>query len=97
MSNQDINSQGSMQQARLDFTRAHAKSFWNSIFNWIRNKDNELLPFDQVRQYMPMRSQHYAGLQQIETEKIIGSVSRYLDFDRAFLPARHTRVPVGKA
>lgn len=92
MSDRDFNSQSSMQQARLDFTRAHTKSFWNSIFNWIRNKDNELLPFDQVRQYMPMRSQHYAGLQQIETEKIIGSVSRYLDFDRAFLPRQtHTR------
>lgn len=91
MSDQD-NSQISMQVARTDFSRARRKGFWNSIFSWIQNRNNELLPFDQVRQYMPMRGQHYAGLQQIETDKIIGSVSRYLDFDRAFLPKQtHTR------
>jgi hypothetical protein len=39
-----------------------------------------------------MRGQHYVGLQQIETKKIIGSVSRFNDFDRAFLPRQsHTR------
>ncbi len=91
MSDQD-HSQISMQRSRTDFSRARRKGFWNSIFSWIQNKNNELLPFDQVRQYMPMRSQHFAGLQQIETDKVIGSVSRYLDFDRAFLPKQtHTR------
>jgi len=39
-----------------------------------------------------MRGQNYIGVKQIETDKIIGSVSRYHDFDRAFLPKQtHTR------
>ncbi len=37
-------------------------------------------------QHIPLRGQHYIGLKQIETGKIVGSVNRYLDFDRAFLP-----------
>ncbi len=75
-----------------DFSHAYRKSFWNSIFNWIRNKNNELLPYDEVLRHMPIRGQNYIGLKEIETDKIIGSVSRYLDFDRAFLPRQtHTR------
>jgi hypothetical protein len=39
-----------------------------------------------------MRGQNYIGVRQIETDKVIGSVSRYHDFDRAFLPRQtHTR------
>jgi hypothetical protein len=75
-----------------DFSHAYRKSFWNSIFNWIRNKNNELLPYEEVLRHMPIRGQNYIGLKEIETDKIIGSVSRYLDFDRAFLPRQtHTR------
>lgn len=75
-----------------DFSRAYHKSFWHSIFNWLRNKNNELLPFEEVVRYLPTRGQNYIGVKEIETDKIIGSVSRYLDFDRAFLPRQtHTR------
>jgi hypothetical protein len=62
------------------------KGFWRSIFSQIRKKDNELLPFDEVMQYIPLRGKHSLGTRQIETSKIIGSVNRYQDFDRAFLP-----------
>ncbi|MBA4376861.1 MAG: transcriptional regulator, partial [Anaerolinea sp.] len=80
------------QLSRQDFSRAYMKSFWRSIFSWIRNSSNELLPFDEVLKSMPLRGQHYLGFRQIETAKIIGSVSRYQDFDRAFLPRQtHTR------
>lgn len=75
-----------------DFSNAYRKGFWNSIFSWIRNRNNELLPYDEVLKYLPTRGQNYIGLKEIETDKIIGSVSRYLDFDRAFLPRQtHTR------
>jgi len=34
----------------------------------------------------PIRGWRYLGLQEVEVEKIAGSVDRYDDFDRAFLP-----------
>lgn len=80
------------QTARMDFTRAYSKGFWRSIFAWIRNQNNELLPFDEVLKHTPFKGQYDLGYQEIEVDKIIGSVSRYLDFDRAFLPRQtHTR------
>ena len=80
------------QTARNDFSHAYIKAFWRSLRSWLHNESNDLLPYDEVRKHMPIRGQHYLGLKQIETEKIVGSVSRYNDFDRAFLPRRtHTR------
>lgn len=80
------------QLSRQDFSRAYRKGYMRAILNWVRNRNNELLPFDEVMRNTPIRGQHYIGIRQIETEKIIGSVSRYLDFDRAFLPRQtHTR------
>jgi hypothetical protein len=41
---------------------------------------------------MPIKGQHYLGLEQVEIKNIIGSTGRYMDFDRAFLPIQtHTR------
>lgn len=78
--------------SREDFSKAYWKGFWRSIISWVRHSDNELLPFDEVRKRIPMRGQFYRGIQQIQTEKIVGSVSRFHDFDRAFLPRQtHTR------
>ncbi len=78
--------------ARMDFAHAYRKGFWRSITSWISNKNNELLPFEEVLKHIPMRGQNYIGVRQIETDKVIGSVSRYQDFDRAFLPRQtHTR------
>lgn len=79
-------------QSRNDFSRAYRKGFWRAVFSWIRKSNNELLPFDEVMQHVPVRGQHYQGIQQIETARIIGSVNRYQDFDRVFLPRQtHTR------
>jgi len=78
--------------SRQDFARAYRKGFWRSVLSWMGNYDNDLLPFDEVLKRVPLKGQSYLGLKQIETEKIIGSVSRFQEFDRAFLPRQtHTR------
>lgn len=69
-----------------NFSRAYRKGFWRAMISLIRKTNNQLLPFDEVMQHLPLRGQHYLGLKQIETSKIVGSVNRYHDFDRAFLP-----------
>jgi hypothetical protein len=78
--------------SRQDFARAYRKGFWRSVLSWMGNYDNDLLPFDEVLKRVSLKGQSYLGLKQIETEKIIGSVSRFQEFDRAFLPKQtHTR------
>lgn len=78
--------------AQQDFERAITKGFWRSVISRLVGADNELLPFDQVRQKLPIRGQHYVGLGQVPIEQIVGSFGRYHDFDRAFLPIqRRTR------
>ena len=72
--------------ASEDFDYALLKAFWRRVISWMTGQSNELLPFHEVRQRLPMRGQHYVGLKQVEIDKIIGSTGRYQDFDRAFLP-----------
>jgi hypothetical protein len=74
------------QQARDDFERALVKAFWRRVVTWLKGESNELLPFDEIREVMPMKGQHYLGYQQVPINTIIGSQGRYRDFDRAFLP-----------
>jgi len=69
-----------------EYERALNKGFWRKILSRITGTTNELLPFDEVREKLPIQGQHYAGLQQVPVEKIIGSFGRYHDFDRIFLP-----------
>ena len=74
------------EQARSDFEDALRKGFWRRIWSWFTQSDNRLLPFDDIRKALPIRGQHDLGMRQIPLDKIVGSVGRYQDFDRAFLP-----------
>ena len=76
------------EQAAQDYERAIFKGFWRKILTRIRGESNELLPFDDVRERLPVGGQHYLGLRQVRVDKIIGSMSRFRDFDRAFLPVQ---------
>jgi uncharacterized membrane protein YfbV (UPF0208 family) len=72
--------------ASSDFERAVVKAFWRKVITWFKRENNQLLPYDEVRARIPIRGQHYIGFQQVPVEKIVGSLGRYRDFDRAFLP-----------
>lgn len=92
---------GFEQQASSDFERAVSRGFWRQVLTWLTGADNSLLPFDEVRARLPMSGQHYVGLRQVETDKIVGSFGRYRDFDRVFLPLQRTTkdrwVSIGQA
>ncbi len=77
-------------EARQDFENALKSAFWRSLTSWFLNSPNELLPFDEVRKALPLRGQRYIGHREISIDKIVGSVGRYNDFDRAFLPRQST-------
>ena len=74
--------------AHEDFERAYHRSWWRKFIARLTGRSNELLPFDEVRHSLPYRGQRDIGLQTVPLDKIVGSVGRYRDFDRAFLPTQ---------
>lgn len=72
--------------ANEDFWNSYRRAFWRKLVTNILGKENQLLPYDAVRAELPFLGQRYLGLQTIPLDKIVGSVGRYRDFDRAFLP-----------
>lgn len=76
------------QIAHEDFDKAYRRGFWRKLGAWLTGKSNELLPYYEVRSHLPIQGQRDAGLQTIALDKIVGSVGRYRDFDRAFLPTQ---------
>lgn len=74
------------QISKDNFDRALKKGLFSRIIAQLRGKNRSLLPFDEVRQRLPMQGQRYLGNLTVPIRNIIGSQGRYLDFDRAFLP-----------
>ncbi len=75
-------------QALADFDAARRKAFWNEIVSFLSGRPNRLLSWDEVRDKLGVRGQVYRGMQAVPVDKVIGSVGRYWDFDRAFLPTQ---------
>lgn len=75
-------------QAQDDFEKAYWRSMLRTLIARVTGRKNELLPFEAVRQALPYRGQRDIGLQTVPLDRIVGSVGRYRDFDRAFLPTQ---------
>jgi hypothetical protein len=69
-----------------DFERARQRVFWRDLFSLFTLKPNHPLSLDQIRRSLPLKRQHYRGLQTILLNQIVGSLGRTGDFDRAFFP-----------
>jgi hypothetical protein len=75
----------------LDFRRARLQSFFNQVREAVSGERRRLLAFDEVREKLHLGGPVYRGLQEVPLDKIVGSVNRYRDFDRLFLPTQsHT-------
>ena len=72
--------------AGADYRRARRKAFMRGVVSWFRRSDNALLAFDEVRRGIHAQAQREGGLREVPIDQIVGSVGRYRDFDRAFLP-----------
>lgn len=68
------------------FSNIRGRAFWKEMFNLFRGKPIELLSFDDIKHRLRLREESYRGLQDVPLEKIAGSVGRYRDFTRDFLP-----------
>ena len=77
-------------QADKDFTRARRRAFLRRVGAFLRRDpgSNRLLSFDEVKSALGAVEQIYLGMRTVPVEKIVGSVGRHRDFDRAFLPSK---------
>jgi len=78
------------EQSDRDFSRARRKAFLRRIGAYLRRDpgSNQLLSFDEVKGALGAISQVYLGMREVPVSKIVGSVGRHRDFDRAFLPSK---------
>jgi len=74
--------------ASNDFERARRKSFRNDLRATFGGRPNWLMAFEEVQRSIPIKGQTYKGMQEVPVSAIVGSVDRYHDFDRAFLPTQ---------
>ncbi|CAN5836874.1 DUF4032 domain-containing protein [soil metagenome] len=78
------------EQVDADFSKARRKAFLRRIGSYLRHDpvSNNLLSFDEVKKALGALDQSYLGMRTVELNKIVGSVGRHRDFDRAFLPSK---------
>jgi hypothetical protein len=78
------------EQVDADFTRARRRARLRALVARIRREHapNRLLSFDDVRREREANNRLHRGTRVVGVEEIIGSVGRWRDFDRSFLPAR---------
>lgn len=82
----DSESAIAVSQAARHFNSARMSAFWQDIWAFITRKNIDLLRFEEVKQRLRLRDERYLGLQEVDLDKIVGSVGRYKDFTRSFLP-----------
>jgi hypothetical protein len=73
-------------RVRSDFSRARFKSFINQVFSVLSGQRNNLLSYDDVKEKLRIGGPIYRGVKTVRTNQIVGSLNRYHEFDRAFLP-----------
>ncbi len=78
-------------RVQSDFARVRTRAFLKDMLALFSRSRNTLLSYDQVKAKLHIGGLIYRGVRTVEVAKIVGSVNRYRDFDRAFLPA-HNRL-----
>jgi len=71
-----------------DFQSAHLRAKLQGVLARITGRSNELLSYEDIASKLKLRGSSDKGAQTIPVDAIIGSVGRYTDFTRTFLPRR---------
>ncbi|KAF0108324.1 MAG: hypothetical protein FD146_898 [Anaerolineaceae bacterium] len=73
-------------RVKADFARARFKAFLNRARGALAGQPKTLLSYDEVKEKLRIGGPIYRGVKTVPIEKIAGSLNRYHQFDRAFLP-----------
>lgn len=74
--------------ALRDFHEARRRAALEAIMARLRGRPVDLFAYEDVRQKLKVKGSVSRGLQDIPVDAIVGSVGRYNDFTRSFLPRR---------
>ncbi len=72
--------------AMRDFRRARQRAVLQDVLAYLTGKSDDLLDYGEVYEKLKAGRSAERGLQEIPLEAIVGSVGRYADFTRSFLP-----------
>jgi nucleotide-binding universal stress UspA family protein len=76
------------QLAVQDFQTARQRAAIQEVLARITGRPNELLSYEEVAEKLKLRVRTERGIKHIPLDAIVGSVGRYTDFTRTFLPRR---------
>ncbi|HMV28435.1 MAG TPA: universal stress protein [Anaerolineales bacterium] len=69
-----------------DFRSARQRASIQEVIARVMGRSNQLLSYDDVAKKLRLQSRTERGLKNIPLDAIVGSVGRYTDFTRTFLP-----------
>ncbi len=72
--------------AQNEFDKARRQAEIARLTAWLLGQDARLLPFDVIRRNLRQQSPLYRGIHDVPISRIIGSVGRYDEMTRTFLP-----------
>ncbi|HEY2980709.1 MAG TPA: hypothetical protein VGJ22_05980 [Anaerolineales bacterium] len=75
-------------RARSDYSRARLKAFLNKVWSVMSGQPSTLLSYDEIKEKLRIGGPIYRGVQTVPVDQIVGSLNRYHQFDRAFLPTQ---------
>ena len=75
-------------EAKDKFERARFISLLNNLRSFTSGRENELLSFEEISKGLNLYNQRYLGVKTVALNDIVGSIDRYKDFDRHFLPKK---------
>jgi hypothetical protein len=75
-------------RARSAYSRARLRAFMKGVWASLSGQPNRLLSYDEVKAKLHVGGPIYRGVQTVRVDQIVGSLNRYHQFDRAFLPTQ---------
>ncbi|MGD2144835.1 MAG: transcriptional regulator [Anaerolineae bacterium] len=75
------------------FEAARRKAFWNEIGRLLNGRSNRLLSWRDVQDKLHLSDFIDREVVSVPLERIVGSVGRYREFDRAFMPKLDSTAP----
>jgi len=76
------------EQVEAEFERAWWRALFGRLVAWLRGDTDRLRAFHEVRKARQADNRVYLGRRLVEVSRIDGSVGRWREFDRSFMPVR---------
>jgi len=80
-------------RVQADYQRVRRKAFFNRVWSILSGQPTNLLSYDVVKEKLHIGGPIYRGMKTVRLDQIAGSLNRYHEFDRAFLPTQDETAP----